>query len=171
LAQHRSTRGVPKLSGTDAAICITIVVAGRKGMWYCLNVLRVSVQNFTQLDGRDYFLCPFILRCLSGLMWFCDRSGKGRAVDFVQVSKKCDGDIGNNQKGFRERKHEPYTEDLNSPKQKIARQLKGNMHLKIIEPLETAHKRKRSISRAMIASRPKVGFWPDRQHHSRKLWT
>jgi hypothetical protein len=46
----------------------------------------------------------------------------------VQISgKTCGGDPGNDYTSAQERKHEPYTESLNSPRSKKARQVKSNV--------------------------------------------
>jgi hypothetical protein len=54
----------------------------------------VIVQNLTQLGGRADVLHTFIWGRVSGLMRFCDGSGKGTASNFVQISEKCDRTFG-----------------------------------------------------------------------------
>jgi hypothetical protein len=54
-------------------------------------VLAYVGSQCTKFQGAGWrcrFLCPFIWNHVSGLMWFCDRSDRGTASNFVQISER-----------------------------------------------------------------------------------
>jgi hypothetical protein len=86
-----------------------------------------------QLDGCADFPRSFIWSRVSGLMRFRDGSHKRTASNFVQIPEKVRQrrDPGNETSVWG-RKHEPYTESLNSHTQKRSRQVNNKVRSMLI---------------------------------------
>jgi hypothetical protein len=99
-------------------MCTNVVVALLNYLWYYYQILGVSLQNLTQLDGCTDVLNPFIWSCVIGLMSFRDGSDKRTASHFVQTSGKVRRRLWQWLDKHLRKKHEPYTKSSNSPRPK-----------------------------------------------------